>query len=209
MVEKNIMTKEVTIEGMVKEEKGNCEDCVPTLLGLILSNPGSFVEAILEGNPGTVVRYKDLGAPEDKKWFELRVVGGKARFQSIKDDGSLNKIIFEVDLGTGEIDFQDNKIKNVDGIHKTGNYTGNGTSQSIDVGFQPKTLKIIRWNETYPCEAQKNDQMQGDDYLRINSDGTPVIDLANGITLTETGFDLGSDSTINADGNTYYWEAYG
>ena len=100
-------------------------------------------------------------------------------------------------------------IQNAGGIHKTGTYTGNGTSQSITVGFQPKILRIFRWNETYPNQALKNDQMAGDDYLRINSDGTPVIDLANGITLTSTGFDLGSDSTINSDGNTYYWEAYG
>jgi hypothetical protein len=109
----------------------------------------------------------------------------------------------------GALDMQNKQIKNAGGIHKTGNYTGNGTSQSVDVGFQPKIVKIFRWNETYPNKAEKNDQMDGDDYLRTNSDGTPYIDFANGITLTETGFDLGSDSTINSDGNTYYWEAYG
>jgi len=81
-------------------------------LGIGINTPGAdihiydnsaFVDLIMQGSGGTVVRYKDLGAPVDKKWIELRTVGGIAKYQSITDAGGLNKEIINMNLETGVV----------------------------------------------------------------------------------------------------------
>lgn len=84
---------------------------------------------------------------------------------------------------------------------ETGSYTGNETARSIVVGWQPRLLYIggtTRFNT-------KDEGMSGDDWLRKTT--TLVYETTNGVTLTSTGFDLGTDSDINLNSAVFYWLA--
>ena len=102
------------------------------------------------------------------------------------------------------IEFYDGTIWTYQARTKTGSYTGNGTSQSIAVGFNPKIIKI--YNTSAPEFMLKNDQFVDDDFLKIEATRF-ILKTANGITLTTTGFDLGSSSVINNNAVSYLYEA--
>jgi len=75
-----------------------------------------------------------------------------------------------------------------------GSFTGDGTSQSITLGFKPKFL--VLFNQT--------DGTQLTFYMDGMADGKAVsmvsiisLIAANGVTLNATGFSLGSDNSVN------------
>jgi len=82
----------------------------------------------------------------------------------------------------------------------TGSYTGNGASQSITVGWQPKHIIIISDKGKVSI---KNDFMPDDDF---SHNGT--WETTGGITITSTGFDVGDINGINKKNDTFYWTAY-
>ena len=83
---------------------------------------------------------------------------------------------------------------------KTGSYTGNGTSQSISIGFQPD------WVQLY----NDGDNTQSGVYIARGSTGRffKVSGAAN-VTITPTGFTLNDGTNpINYLGNTYHYVAF-
>jgi hypothetical protein len=66
-------------------------------------NDTSFVDLIMEGSNGNVLRYKDLSAAVDEKWIEFRNVNGIGKYQSITDGASLNHLLVVMDLATGNV----------------------------------------------------------------------------------------------------------
>lgn len=94
-------------------------------------------------------------------------------------------------------------------IIATGTYTGNGTSQTITVGWQPAMVCIVSRRTTGPATGRavsfKFDTMTGAGFLEMAANATYLT--ANGITLTSTGFTVGSESTINQSGETFDWFA--
>ncbi|MDO8661655.1 MAG: Ig-like domain-containing protein, partial [Candidatus Omnitrophota bacterium] len=87
-----------------------------------------------------------------------------------------------------------------------GSYSGNGTTQSISsLGFRPELVIIKSISTDYA--VFRSSAMYGDRsaYLANSSTG----DLSGGVTsLDSDGFTVGSDSTVNTNGGTYYWEAF-
>lgn len=88
---------------------------------------------------------------------------------------------------------------------KTGTYTGNGTSQSVTLGFKPMKVEIINITDgdTY--------------YIHINgmTDATGISIAAatagvsaNGVTLSSNGFSVGSDVSVNENAKTFRYLAY-
>ncbi|HUU21635.1 MAG TPA: hypothetical protein VM389_03785 [Phycisphaerae bacterium] len=96
--------------------------------------------------------------------------------------------------------------KNID----TGSYAGNGTSQTVTIGWQPAEVIIVGDRTGGPTGGRaacfKDSAMADDDFLEVRQ--TTQITTANGITLTATGFSVGSDAVINNSGNTFYWIAF-
>lgn len=96
-------------------------------------------------------------------------------------------------------------------IFKQGTYVGNASTQSIATdGFKPAC--VMAWSHATAGPASgkgswfKGASMAGDDYFAVNG-GTVLEITANGVTLTSTGFDLGSANESNKSGVTYSYLA--
>lgn len=93
----------------------------------------------------------------------------------------------------------------------SGSYTGNGGTQAVTVGWQPKAVVIMgsrsSGSTTTRAASFKTDTMPGDGFMRVGSGSAWV--LSNGITLTGSGFSLGSLNYLNRNGWTFYWLAFG
>lgn len=86
----------------------------------------------------------------------------------------------------------------------SGTYTGNGTSQSITIGWQPKFI-IINNQSSGEASCYKTDGMAGDDFIQYASNAE--IHTTFGVTITSTGFSVGSRADINGSGDPLSWIA--
>lgn len=87
----------------------------------------------------------------------------------------------------------------------TGSYVGNGTAQSIAVGFQP-TLVMVKRATTGTGEAT---QWRGSHHTGTTSTAMTGGRQTAAITaLTATGFNVGSYAGANQNGVTYHWIAF-
>lgn len=86
----------------------------------------------------------------------------------------------------------------------TGTYTGNGTTQSVSVGFRP-TLVIVKGNTTQAAvyASESSFMLRTDHFTNINS-----MSEEFGITITDTGFTVGNDNKVNGNTIAYYYFAY-
>jgi hypothetical protein len=93
-------------------------------------------------------------------------------------------------------------------VIQTGTYTGNGTSQTITIGWQPAFIQACStrtaggpgqrgWATKLPNQATST-------AVKIQS----TCSVATGIiTITATGFTVGADDSVNRSGETYHWWA--
>lgn len=93
----------------------------------------------------------------------------------------------------------------LDNIIATGTYTGTAAALSVDLGWQP-ALVIISSRRTTGTAAQraigfKTASMSSAQYLMCNTAAALVV--VGGITLTSTGFSVGTSAPINGVGFTY------
>ncbi len=82
-------------------------------------------------------------------------------------------------------------------------YTGNAASRSITgVGFRPQLIIILaaqNGGQRFPLF--KEEIMPGDWYMATN--GESGFPQTNGITITDDGFNLGSNGAVNGNGTPY------
>ena len=99
----------------------------------------------------------------------------------------------------------------VAGISKVGSYTGNGTSQSISLGFQPRFLILKNATSTekwYVLDTVRGWVSGADEYMSLNTNYAQVSSNTFG-EPTATGFDIsGSDNWNNANGETFIYYAH-
>ncbi len=95
----------------------------------------------------------------------------------------------------------------LDIVIETGSYTGNGGTSTVTIGWQPALVVIHSTAGTAANRALsiKSDSMPGDDFMECGT--VAIATTTNGITLTSTGFQVGSDAAINTSTQTYYWMA--
>ncbi|KPK66712.1 MAG: hypothetical protein AMS21_00740 [Gemmatimonas sp. SG8_38_2] len=89
-------------------------------------------------------------------------------------------------------------------IIASGNYSGNGVSQSVVIGWQPALVVIFSEDTTKGAIGYKSASMAGSDYLACSDDAEA---LSDGITLTATGFSVGDGDEVNRSGITFRWTA--
>lgn len=86
-----------------------------------------------------------------------------------------------------------------------GTYTGTGAAQSITLGFKPKSIRIFNVTD-------------GDifvDHLRSFTNGssiatsTAVAAVTNAVTLTPTGFSVGTDASVSESAKVFHYVAFG
>ena len=98
----------------------------------------------------------------------------------------------------------------VNGISKVASFVGNGTSQSIPLGFQPRFLILKNVTSTekwYVVDTVRGWGSGGDQYLSLNTNYAQ----ANGTfgEPTATGFDIsGNDAWNNKSGDTFIYYAH-
>lgn len=88
----------------------------------------------------------------------------------------------------------------------SGSFTGNGSTQSISCGFQPKLLLIYNSTDGDTLHIKLEGQANGVG-LAI---GTATAAVAsNGATLSARGFSVGSDTSVNESSKAMYYLALG
>lgn len=95
------------------------------------------------------------------------------------------------------------------GTHPTlvGSFVGTGAAKSIaEVGFRPKYVKFV--NTTLGATAEYMDTMAADSVITHDS-GTDGLVTTEGVTLTDNGFDLGTNAVINGSTNIVHYVAFG
>lgn len=91
-------------------------------------------------------------------------------------------------------------------LMESGSYTGNGSSLAVSgLPFAPDLVMVKSVTAQYG--VFRTSLMHGDStaYLGVNT-----ADFTGGITsLTPSGFTLGNNATVNSNGVTYHWQAFG
>lgn len=99
-------------------------------------------------------------------------------------------------------------------IIKCGGFTGNGTSQEINLGFEPQfiiwrcTTQQQDWNLVDDMRGLGFEKSSKDDYRYVRPNGTNQEGGASGLTITSTGFAVsGSGQAINGGSENYIFIA--
>lgn len=94
-------------------------------------------------------------------------------------------------------------------VIETGTYTGNGSTMTITIGWQPVFVFIASTRNSGPTSQRgagfKLTTMTGDDWLDLSTDG--VYRTVNGVTINSTGFSVGSSLQINRNNTVFHWFA--
>lgn len=89
----------------------------------------------------------------------------------------------------------------------TGSYEGTGAGITINIiGFKPKYIRFV--NAGTGAEAEYSDTM-ADDEVRTSDSGTDAYATSGGVTLTDTGFTLGTNAVINTAGEVVHYTVWG
>lgn len=104
-------------------------------------------------------------------------------------------------------------VDNPQPVTAAGTFTGNGATQSINVGFEPDFLLIkssaaasavmqtrLSWHRR--SDSLINQESIGDASTAVGAD------TGAGVTITSTGFDVGANTRVNGNTATIYWFAY-
>ena len=86
----------------------------------------------------------------------------------------------------------------------TGSYVGTGAELTIEVGFRPKYIKFA--NFTTGSAAEYMDSM-ADDSVVTHDSGTDAFPTSGGITLTDSGFTIGTNAAVNTSANVVHYLA--
>ena len=160
-----------------------------------------------------VIYHKDMdsSAPEDYG-SPLNGTTGRTDSATFWNDTAPTSSVFTV--GTdNEVNGSSKKyiaylFASVEGVSKLGGYTGNGSSQTIDCGFQPRFImikKAINGNGGFLVfDTVRGIPAGNDPYLLIYSTDAENTG-ADTIDLTSTGFTVNDGNTnANTDGYIFY-----
>ena len=87
-----------------------------------------------------------------------------------------------------------------------GSFIGTGVSLTISkVGFTPRSLRLF--NQDDPAFGDYVEGMAADSVAKQKA-GTSSFATSNGITLTATGFTIGTDTDLNVDGERTWYTAH-
>jgi hypothetical protein len=116
---------------------------------------------------------------------------------------------FSSDVNLSNTNYIAMLFASVEGVSKVGYYTGTGSTQTITTGFQPRFAIIKRVNATqhwYVFDTLRGWTSGNDQYIKLDlTDAQAPADLGG---PTSTGFQVGSDPTVGANGDKYIYYAH-
>lgn len=97
------------------------------------------------------------------------------------------------------------------GYSESGSFIGNGSSQSVTLGWEPAAVwigsgKLQGGNSSTKGFSLKLSGMPGSATYYLRTSGNSY-EASGGVTLTSTGFSVGSQAIHNQNGQTIYWWA--
>ena len=78
---------------------------------------------------------------------------------------------------------------------------------TVVCGFKPRYVRVV--NLTDKIEGEWFEGMTADYMLRTVAAGTRTHQTSNGITITDTGFTMAADSSVNGNNKQLSWIALG
>jgi len=87
----------------------------------------------------------------------------------------------------------------------SGTYTGNGTTQAVALGFRPSFVKIYQESDNDESAEFVDGQPAGSAYSYA---AALAFVAANAVTLSASGFSVGSDNSVNESAKSYRWVAF-
>lgn len=91
-------------------------------------------------------------------------------------------------------------------------YVGTGSALAVSCGFQPRAVRVVNTNDGSRVEVNEflashaTAGKRGGLKIVAAGDAT-FLAVAAGITLTASGFTVGTDAACNASGVSFYYEA--
>jgi hypothetical protein len=96
----------------------------------------------------------------------------------------------------------------VSGFSKFGSYTGNGTSQSINLGFRPAFVMWKRIDAAGNSWIIKDNTRYADNQGNLFPNATTAENTDTSVTFTDTGFDVDSAAGYNGSGRVFIYMAF-
>lgn len=91
----------------------------------------------------------------------------------------------------------------------TGSYSGNGSSQTITIGWQPALVMVVSTRTSGPGAGRAvSFKLPGMASANSMFNNVEADYDTNGVTITSTGFSVGSEDGLNRSGVTFYWMAF-
>ena len=87
-----------------------------------------------------------------------------------------------------------------------GTFVGNGTTQTITLGFRPKFVKIRSTDGVYDITNSGTGITFGLIGVGMTLAYRYVSVPTGGITIDDTGFTVGNSASVNGSGVSYEWE---
>ena len=78
---------------------------------------------------------------------------------------------------------------------------------TVVCGFKPRYVKVV--NVTDRIEGEFYEGMTNDYMIKTDADGLRTHESSNGITITENGFTMAADSSVNGNNKQLSWIAMG
>lgn len=91
----------------------------------------------------------------------------------------------------------------------SGKYMGNGSSMTIECGFEPARVKVYRIDNSYIIRHFKgleNSFGMGRVASGTNMSMRGITINVGGIEINESGFSVGNNISVNEGGVEYFWE---
>ena len=100
-----------------------------------------------------------------------------------------------------------NSSRWVSQLGKTGSYTGDGTTKTLNVGFKPKSVTLLapKSGSNGPYMIMKFDTIPSKDGLLLQPSGSSPFFGEVGLAIKTDGFEVNGTSNLN--GLTYYYSA--
>ena len=165
-----------------------------------------IAKGISGGGSSWWVQHKSLAA---NKVLELNTGSAQATYSSVFNNTAATSTV--VTLGSGDTNRNGETqilycFHDVAGYQKFGSYAGNGSSQSINVGFQPDFVMLRKYDSSqdWMIFDSVRDGNPKTKRLEANNSDAEATGTTN-INFTSTGFEFTSAS-YNDDGyNSIYW----